>query len=72
MPVTSPSTSSVGSVDDQGIPPIADMAARLHPGHDRTYQRLRDRYRFRRRGPIPSGARGVMVIWSLLGRNDGG
>jgi hypothetical protein len=42
MPVTSPSTSSVGSVDDQGIPPIADMAARLHPGHDRTYQRLRD------------------------------
>ncbi|HEY4728072.1 MAG TPA: adenylate/guanylate cyclase domain-containing protein, partial [Actinomycetes bacterium] len=36
----------------------------------RTYQRLRDRYRFRRRGPIPVRGMGEMVTWFLLGRNQ--
>jgi class 3 adenylate cyclase len=36
----------------------------------RTYQRLRDRYRFQRRGPIPVRGMGEMVTWFLLGRNQ--
>jgi class 3 adenylate cyclase len=35
-----------------------------------TYQRLRDRYRFQRRGPIPVRGMGEMVTWFLLGRNQ--
>jgi class 3 adenylate cyclase len=35
----------------------------------RTYQRLRDSYRFQRRGPIPVRGMGEMVTYFLLGRN---
>ena len=37
---------------------------------DRTYERLRDRYRFRRRGPIDVKGKGEMVTWLLLGRKE--
>jgi class 3 adenylate cyclase len=36
---------------------------------ERTYQRLRDGYRFQRRGPIPVRGMGEMVTWFLVGRN---
>jgi adenylate cyclase len=36
----------------------------------RTYQRLRDRYRFQRRGPIPVRGMGEMVTYFLLGSNQ--
>jgi class 3 adenylate cyclase len=36
---------------------------------DRTYQRLRDRYRFQRREPIQVRGMGEMVTYLLLGRN---
>jgi class 3 adenylate cyclase len=36
---------------------------------DRTYQRLRDGYRFQRRGPIPVRGMGELVTWFLVGRN---
>jgi class 3 adenylate cyclase len=36
---------------------------------ERTYQRLRDSYRFQRRGPIPVRGKGEMVTWFLVGRN---
>jgi class 3 adenylate cyclase len=36
---------------------------------ERTYQRLRDGYRFQRRGPIPIRGMGEMVTWFLVGRN---
>ncbi len=35
----------------------------------RTYQRLRDSYRFQRRGPIPVRGMGEMVTYFLVGRN---
>jgi class 3 adenylate cyclase len=35
----------------------------------RTYRRLRDAYRFQRRGPIPVKGKGEMVTYLLLGRN---
>ena len=37
---------------------------------ERTYQRLRDGYRFQRRGPIPVRGMGEMVTYFLLGRNQ--
>jgi class 3 adenylate cyclase len=36
---------------------------------DRTYRRLRDRYRFERRGPIAVKGKGEMVTWLLLARS---
>jgi class 3 adenylate cyclase len=36
---------------------------------ERTYQRLRDGYRFQRRGPIPVRGMGEMVTYLLVGRN---
>jgi class 3 adenylate cyclase len=36
---------------------------------ERTYQRLRDGYRFQRRGPIPVRGKGEMVTFLLVGRN---
>jgi class 3 adenylate cyclase len=38
---------------------------------ERTYQRLRDRYRFERRGPIQVRGKAAMVTYLLLGRNPG-
>ena len=37
---------------------------------DQTYQRLRDTYRFERRGPIEVKGKGQLVTWFLLGRSD--
>jgi adenylate cyclase len=36
---------------------------------ERTYQRLRDGYRFQRRGPIPVRGKGELVTYLLVGRN---
>jgi class 3 adenylate cyclase len=36
---------------------------------DRTYRRLRDGYRFERRGPIRVKGEGELVTWFLVGRN---
>jgi class 3 adenylate cyclase len=36
---------------------------------ERTYQRLRDGYRFQRRGPIPVRGMGEMVTYFLVGRH---
>jgi hypothetical protein len=36
---------------------------------DRAYGRLRDRYRFQRRGPIPVKGKGVVVTYFLVGQH---
>jgi class 3 adenylate cyclase len=36
---------------------------------DRTYRRLRDRYRFRRRGPVEVKGKGELVTWFLVARD---
>jgi class 3 adenylate cyclase len=38
---------------------------------DRAYRRLRDRYRFERRGPVQVKGKGELVTWFLVGRSDG-
>jgi adenylate cyclase len=38
---------------------------------DRAYRRLRDRYRFERRGPVLVKGKGELVTWFLVGRSDG-
>jgi class 3 adenylate cyclase len=35
---------------------------------ERTYRRLRDRYRFERRGPVEVKGKGELVTWFLVGR----
>jgi class 3 adenylate cyclase len=35
---------------------------------DRAYRRLRERYQFQRRGPIPVKGKGDVVTWFLVGR----
>jgi class 3 adenylate cyclase len=50
-------------MESQGVPGCIQVTAR-------TYQRLRDGYRFERRGPIPVKGKGEMVTWFLLGNND--
>jgi len=37
----------------------------------RTYERLKDGYRFERRGPIPVKGKGEIVTYFLVGRNQG-
>jgi hypothetical protein len=37
---------------------------------DRTYRRLREGYRFQRRGPVDVKGKGEMVTWFLLGRDE--
>jgi adenylate cyclase len=38
---------------------------------DRAYRRLRDGYRFERRGPVQVKGRGELVTWFLVGRDGG-
>jgi adenylate cyclase len=38
---------------------------------DRAYRRLRDRYRFERRGSVQVKGKGELVTWFLVGRSDG-
>jgi class 3 adenylate cyclase len=49
-------------MESHGVPGCIQVTAR-------TYQRLRDGYRFQRRGPIPVRGMGEMVTYFLLGRN---
>jgi class 3 adenylate cyclase len=50
-------------MESHGIPGCIQVTAR-------TYQRLRDGYRFQRRGPIPVRGMGEMVTYLLVGRNQ--
>jgi class 3 adenylate cyclase len=38
---------------------------------ERTWRRLRGRYRFQRRGPVQVKGKGELVTWFLVGRGDG-
>jgi class 3 adenylate cyclase len=49
-------------MESHGIPGCIQVTSR-------TYQRLRDSYRFERRGPIPVRGMGEMVTYFLVGRN---
>jgi class 3 adenylate cyclase len=48
-------------MESQGVPGCIQVT-------ERTYRRLRDGYRFQRRGPIQVKGKGEMVTWLLLGR----
>jgi len=50
-------------MESHGVPGCIQVTAR-------TYQRLRDTYRFQRRGPVDVKGKGEMVTWFLLGRNQ--
>jgi len=50
-------------MESHGVPGCIQVTAR-------TYQRLRDGYRFQRRGPIQVRGMGEMVTYFLLGRNQ--
>ena len=49
-------------MESHGVPGCIQVTARTH-------QRLRDGYRFQRRGPIPIRGKGEMVTYFLVGRN---
>jgi class 3 adenylate cyclase len=49
-------------VESQGLPGCIQVT-------ERTYQRLRNRYRFEQRGPIQVRDKQAMVTYLLLGRN---
>ena len=48
-------------MESQGVPGCIQVSGR-------TRDRLRDRYRLERRGPIPVKGKGVVVTWFLVGR----
>jgi class 3 adenylate cyclase len=50
-------------MESLGVPGCIQVTARTH-------QRLRDGYRFERRGPIQVKGKGEMITYFLLGRND--
>jgi class 3 adenylate cyclase len=50
-------------MESQGIPGCIQVTAR-------TYQRLKDGYRFERRGPVPVKGKGEIVTYLLVGRNQ--
>jgi class 3 adenylate cyclase len=50
-------------MESQGVAGCIQVTAR-------TYQRLRDGYRFERRGPIPVKGKGEIVTYFLVGRNQ--
>jgi class 3 adenylate cyclase len=49
-------------MESQGVPGCIQVT-------ERTWRRLRDRYRFQRRGPIQVKGKGELVTYFLLGRN---
>ena len=51
-------------MESQGVAGCIQVTAR-------TYERLRDGYRFERRGPIPVKGKGEVVTYFLVGRNQG-
>jgi class 3 adenylate cyclase len=52
-------------MESSGVPGCIQVTAR-------TYQRLKDSYRFKRRGPIPIKGKGDIVTYFLVGRASGG
>ena len=50
-------------MESQGVAGCIQVTAR-------TYERLRDGYRFERRGPIPVKGKGEIVTYFLVGRNQ--
>jgi adenylate cyclase len=49
-------------MESQGVPGCIQVT-------DRTYRRLRGRYRFDRRGPVQVKGKGKLVTWFLVGRD---
>ena len=52
-------------MESQGVPGCIQVT-------ERTYRRLRDGYRFERRGPIQIKGKGELVTWFLVGRIEDG